>query len=63
MLVKLSVSGGANITLKHGKDATATSNTSGRGIGTDKDVAFTGGGELDNGTTFSVNYSYNRCAN
>ena len=31
-----------------------TTNTSGRGIGTDKDVAFTGSGELDNGTTFTV---------
>ena len=50
---ELSVSGGVNITLKHGT-AAAASNTSGRGIGTDKDVAFTGGGELDNGTTFSV---------
>ena len=50
---ELSVSGGVNITLKHG-NASAASNTSGRGIGTDKDVAFTGGGELDNGTTFSV---------
>ena len=50
---ELSVSGGVNITLKHGTAAAAT-NTSSRGIGTDKDVAFTGGGELDNGTTFSV---------
>ena len=39
--------------MKHG-NAASGSNTSGRGIGTDKDVAFTGGGELDNGTTFSV---------
>jgi len=50
---ELTVTGGANITLKHG-NAAAGSNTSGRGIGTDKDVAFTGSGELDNGTTFSV---------
>ena len=50
---ELSVSGGVNITLKHGNSA-SDSNVSGRGIGTDKDVAFTGGGELDNGTTFSV---------
>ena len=50
---ELSVSGGANITLKNGNAATAT-NTSGRGIGADKDVTFKGSGELDNGTTFSV---------
>ncbi|MFL2895851.1 MAG: hypothetical protein ACJZ4E_02700 [Candidatus Pelagibacter sp.] len=50
---ELTVTGGVNITLKHGTAAAAT-NTSGRGIGTDKDVAFSGGGELDNGTTFSV---------
>ena len=50
---ELTVSGGVNVTLKHGT-ATAATNTSGRGIGTDKDVAFSGGGELDNGTTFSV---------
>ena len=50
---ELTVTGGANITLKHG-NAASGSNTSGRGIGTDKDVAFAGSGELDNGTTFSV---------
>ena len=50
---ELTVTGGVNVTLKHGTAAAAT-NTSGRGIGTDKDVAFSGGGELDNGTTFSV---------
>ena len=50
---ELTVSGGVNVTLKHGTAAAAT-NTSGRGIGTDKDVKFSGGGELDNGTTFSV---------
>ena len=50
---ELTVTGGANITLKHG-NATSTSNSSGRGIGTDKDVAFKGSGELDNGTTFTV---------
>ena len=55
---ELSVSGGVNITLKHG-NAAAASNNSGRGIGTDKDVAFTGGGELDNGTTFSVTTATN----
>ena len=50
---ELTVTGGANITLKHGS-ASSTTNTSGRGIGTDKDVAFKGTGELDNGTTFTV---------
>ena len=50
---ELSVSGGANIALKTGT-ASSTTNTSGRGIGTDKDVAFTGSGELDNGISFSV---------
>ena len=32
----------------------ATSNTTGKAIGVDKDVAFTGSGELDNGTTFTI---------
>ena len=50
---ELTVTGGANVTLKHGTAASG-SNTSGRGIGTDKDVAFKGTGELDNGTTFTV---------
>ena len=36
---ELTVTGGANITLKHGT-ADSASNTSGRGIGTDKDVKF-----------------------
>jgi hypothetical protein len=31
------------------------SGNSSRAIGTDRDVSFTGGGELDNGTTFSMN--------
>ena len=50
---ELSVSGGVNVTLKSGT-ASSTTNTSGRGIGTDKDVAFSGSGELDNGISFSV---------
>jgi len=50
---ELTVTGAANVTLKHGS-ADSTHNNSGRGIGTDKDVAFTGSGELDNGTTFTV---------
>mgnify|MGYP001486375830 CR=1 FL=1 len=48
---EMSVSGGINTTLKFGKGGGNTS----RGIGTDRDVSFTGGGELDNGTTFSMN--------
>jgi len=47
---EMSVSGGINTTLKFGKGGGNTS----RGIGSDKDVTFTGGGELDNGTTFSM---------
>ena len=50
---ELTVTGGVNVTLKSGTAASG-SNVSSRGIGTDKDVAFTGSGELDNGTTFSV---------
>ena len=50
---ELTVTGGANISLQHG-NASSTTNKSGRGIGTDKDVAFKGAGELDNGTTFTV---------
>ena len=50
---ELTVTGGANITLKSGT-AASTNNVSSRGIGTDKDVAFKGAGELDNGTTFTV---------
>ena len=48
---EMSVSGGINTTLKFGKGGGNTS----KGIGADKDVAFSGGGELDNGTTFSMN--------
>ena len=50
---ELTVTGGANITLKSGA-AASSHNVSGRGIGTDKDVAFKGTGELDNGTSFTV---------
>ncbi len=49
---EMSVSAGANLTYKHGS---AISGNSSRGIGSDMDVAFSGGGELDNGITFSVN--------
>ena len=47
---EMSVSGGINTTLKFGKGGGNT----GRTIGADRDVTFSGGGELDNGTTFSV---------
>tara|TARA_Y100001970_G_scaffold210674_1_gene257055 strand:+ start:2597 stop:3715 length:1119 start_codon:yes stop_codon:yes gene_type:complete len=50
---ELSVTGGANMTYKTG-NVDPMSNVSGKGFGTDKDVAFTGSGELDNGITFSV---------
>ena len=46
---EIAVTGAANITLKHGKG-----DNTGRTIGTDKDVSFTGSGELDNGYTFTV---------
>jgi len=48
---EISVTGSANITYTAGKDSGAAG---GKGIGTDKDVAFTGSGELDNGWTFTV---------
>ena len=47
---EMSVSGGINTTLKFGHGGGNTSRT----IGSDRDVTFSGGGELDNGTTFSV---------
>ena len=50
---EMSVSGSINTTLKFGSGASTSNNTS-RGLGTDKDVSFSGGGELDNGTTFSM---------
>ena len=50
---ELSVTGGANATLKWGS-GDRDSNATGKSLGTDKDVAFTGSGELDNGTTFTV---------
>ena len=50
---EMSVSGAINTTLKFGKPTDGGNNTS-RSIGNDKDVTFSGGGELDNGTTFSV---------
>ena len=46
---EMAVTGSANVTLKHGVTA-----NSGKSIGSDKDVAFTGTGELDNGYTFTV---------
>jgi outer membrane protein OmpU len=50
---EMSVSGGINTTLKFGKGGGNTS----RGIGADRDVTFSGSGELDNGTTFSMSTS------
>ena len=47
---ELSVSGAINATMKMGKGGGNTS----RSFGNDKDVTFSGGGELDNGTTFSM---------
>ena len=52
---EMSVSGGINTTLKFGKGGGNTSRT----IGNDRDVTFSGGGELDNGTTFSVSTTTN----
>ena len=52
---EMSVSGGINTTLKFGKGGGNTSRT----IGADRDVSFTGGGELDNGTTFSMTATTN----
>jgi outer membrane protein OmpU len=55
---EMSVSGGINTTLKFGKPhtdtAAASANNTTRTLGSDRDVTFTGGGELDNGTTFSM---------
>ena len=46
---EISVTGSANVTYKTGNAASA-----GKTIGTDRDVSFTGTGELDNGFTFTV---------
>ena len=46
---EMAVTGSANVTLKSGVTA-----NSGKSIGSDKDVAFTGTGELDNGYSFTV---------
>ena len=52
---EMSVSGGINTTLKFGKPGTGTiGNNTTRTFGADRDVTFSGGGELDNGTTFSM---------
>jgi len=47
---EMAVTGSANVTVKSG----GAGNTGGQSLGTDKDVAFTGTGELDNGYTFTV---------
>ena len=49
---ELSVSGAINTTLKFGLPNVG--NNTSRTVGTDRDVTFSGGGELDNGTTFSM---------
>ena len=49
---EMSVSGGINTTLKFGKPSQGNNTT--RTFGADRDVTFSGGGELDNGTTFSM---------
>ena len=54
---ELSVSGGVNATLVFGEQGLG--NTNSRTIGTDRDVNFSGSGELDNGTTFSVSTTTN----
>jgi outer membrane protein OmpU len=48
---EMAVTGSANVTLKTGNAANGLTNKS---IGSDKDVSFTGSGELDNGWTFTV---------
>ena len=55
---EFAVSGGVNATLKFGS-AMSTTNTTTRSIGTDRDVNFSGSGELDNGTTFSMTATTN----
>jgi outer membrane protein OmpU len=52
---EMSLSGSINTTLKFGDGGGNT----GRNIGADRDVTFSGGGELDNGTTFSVSTTTN----
>jgi outer membrane protein OmpU len=47
---EMAVTGSANVTYKTGKGGGNTN----KSIGSDKDVAFTGSGELDNGWTFTV---------
>jgi outer membrane protein OmpU len=47
---EMAVTGSANVTYKTGKGGANTN----KSFGTDKDVAFSGSGELDNGWTFSV---------
>jgi len=52
---ELSVSGSVNTTLKFGKGGDNTS----RSLGADRDFTVSGGGELDNGTTFSMSTTTN----
>ena len=53
---EMSVSGGINATLKFG--AGSGSQNTGRSIGADRDVSFTGGGELDNGMVWKNELFY-----
>ena len=48
---EIAVTGSANVTYKTGN---ATNGNTNKSIGSDKDVSFTGSGELDNGWTFTV---------
>jgi len=50
---EMTVSGKANVTYKTGNGGVAPNG--GKTFGTDKDVAFTGTGEMDNGWTFTFN--------
>ena len=56
---EMAVSGSANVVLKSGNQPASALNQTGKTIGTDKDVAFTGTGELDNGFTFTFNTTLN----
>ena len=52
---EMSVTGAINTTLKFGKPNSAGgNNNTSRALGADRDVTFSGSGELDNGTTFSM---------
>ena len=54
---EMSVSGGINTVLKFGKGGENTS----RSIGADRDVTFSGSGELDNGLNVSISFILLMC--